>query len=512
MFKAFIVSVILIAGGVFVSGSEKKQRNFRDFSGLCQITMKYFDTLDTRSVGWARQDVFWNRLEGKGRGQWNDKYFKEHYLERFKLLLSKDVRLLPVLAYGVPWGSKKQGEEAVDHFELAGREYKFTMQPDGSCIFEQFHDKSVNGKIIRESSKRHFPYKKMATRWLCQENIKDWENYVRKIVRTLRKPPYNLEYFQIWNEAWPSSGFWRGNMDAYMRRIHFPAAKIIHEEGGKVVYGGWPCGAPIKFFVEFLDKYKAWDSIDILDIHYFPLAAMDYLAKELKKRGLDKGIWQTEIGFTTDQNFIGDNYPRALYWALKNNWDWGDKYKYFYFAHNNANDPKAYGYGRNLYVAGKPTPKAHSLITLSRLLEGGNLDLYEKISSKPALSFKIDERLSSLEAFKVGNKIICAVHLKANNKAKIFVDWEGEGDTIHLDHENVKMKLYLPEIAMDQVAKISRVSMTGYRQDISALAVKAESGIEVPVYIRDPKQPEHDYIEMPEGQLPAVFYVEIALK
>jgi hypothetical protein len=55
-----------------------------------------------------------------------------------------------------------------------------------------------------------------------------------------------------------------------MQRVHLPAARIIHEEGGRVVYGGWVCIGPLPELFSLLDRHQAWASIDVLDVHYLP--------------------------------------------------------------------------------------------------------------------------------------------------------------------------------------------------------------------------------------------------
>ena len=78
-----------------------------------------------------------------------------------------------------------------------------------------------------------------------------------------------------WNEAHPVSGFWEGDLDSYMTRVHLPAARIIRELGGKVVYGGWPCCGSLKELTTLLDKHDAWSTMDVVDVHYFGLNAFE---------------------------------------------------------------------------------------------------------------------------------------------------------------------------------------------------------------------------------------------
>ncbi len=127
------------------------------------------------------------------------------------------------------------------------------------------------------------------------------------------------------------------------------------------------------------------------------------------------------------------------------------------------------------------------------------------------MKFELNELASSLESFRVGNRIITAAHLLPNNHAKIFVDWNGDQDTIHLDYELPVLRLEFPEIAPDCIAKIERVSMYGSRMDLTE-RLEAGDGTAVNVPIREPDRSEFRFTDMPEDFLPQVFYTVITLK
>jgi hypothetical protein len=104
-------------------------------------------------------------------------------------------------------------------------------------------------------------------------DVEAWKRYVDAVVRKYSAPPYNLRYFQIWNEAagklsggLAQSTFWHGPdadgnvktskpyehaMQDYVERVHLPAAKIIRSYNAYVVYGGWPD-------LVGLDNVKTW--------------------------------------------------------------------------------------------------------------------------------------------------------------------------------------------------------------------------------------------------------------
>ncbi|MDP0496718.1 MAG: hypothetical protein Q7Q73_10975 [Verrucomicrobiota bacterium JB024] len=475
---------------------------FLNFSGVCQGNLKR-PQLWGEAIGWERKEASWHKLEPE-LGLWDEKAFHEYINQEFKQAASKNVKLLPLLAYTAPWSS---GDIPDQFFTLGSRRYEIVRQPDGNFIMRAF---SLDGDDESEPIiERNISALRMSHRYLSEDYVGDWEEYVYRVVSALRAE--GVEYFQIWNEAYPTSSFWYGNMDIYLERVHIPAAKIIHELGGKVVYGGWPCGAPLSEMAELFDKYDIWETVDIIDIHYFPLVGWEHVYRQLEQRNLTHiGLWQTEIGFTADPNFIGNFYPRALHWALSHDWDYPDKYKLFYFAYRSPDASDAKGYRRCLLLGDELNESGKSLKTLSEILDGGTMSLYEGVTSTPRLKPEIDERLSSMENFRVGNTIVTACHFIPNNKAKIFVDWnEGDMTTYHLDNGNPIVKLEYA-LERDEVVKVERVSMLGTRIELNAHQ-NTDGKLLVKAPIREEK-PEFAYTDMPEDTLPEVFYVVVTLK
>ncbi len=508
MLKRLIITVFTLT---LILNAEESRENtnpaFADFSGVCHGAVEK-DFLWGSALGWDRLDVAWGNLE-KEKGIWDEAYFQK-IKDKILTAKSKGVSFLPILDYAAPWA----GESPDQTFMLSGKKHEIKKESDGSYLLKVFSPVYLDGADGWEVSlERKISAHRMSTRWLNQDHVLDWENYVRKVVSELRQEPYSLEYFQIWNEAWPTSSFWYGDMDAYMTRIHMPAARIIHELGGKVVYGGWICGTPIREFTALLDKHNAWETIDVYDVHYFPLAAMETFYREMQQRGMqDRGLWQTELGFTSDPNFIGNLYPRVLHWALSRNWDWRDKFKLFYFAYGTPNDPKAYGYKRGLLLGNELNLSGRSLTTLSSLLSGDRIELYSRVESRPRLQPELNEKLSSMETFKVGFRIISAVHILPNNNAKIFIDWNGGMDSIHIDYERPGITLSFPALAADQIEKVERVSMYGSTLDLTSRIKPEAFGVSILVPIREPDLQEFRYTDMPESFLPEVFYTVIHLK
>ncbi|WP_233855568.1 hypothetical protein [Paraburkholderia sp. HD33-4] len=188
-------------------------------------------------------------------------------------------------------------------------------------------------------------------------DVSAWERYVEAVVRKYHAPPYNLRFFQIWNEAAgrlsggsPQASFWHGParpggendknapyeraMQDYVEKIHIPAARIIRRYGAYVVYGGWPDQGGLDTYSQWLEyrspkhNQRMLDCVDYLDTHYLAVKDLDYLYTGYVKQGPARGLWQTEIG---DRYMIDDHYlPRYFFdlavWALDRNWDDPNKY------------------------------------------------------------------------------------------------------------------------------------------------------------------------------------------
>ncbi|MFL9867938.1 hypothetical protein PQR67_27505 [Paraburkholderia fungorum] len=187
-------------------------------------------------------------------------------------------------------------------------------------------------------------------------DVEVWERYVEAVVRTYSAPPYNLRYFQIWNEAagrlsggLAQATFWHGAdaagnvksakpyeraMQDYVERIHIPAARIIRRYHAYVVYGGWPDQGGLDNFRTWLEyrspvlKERMLDWVDYIDTHYLPVADLDSLYQQYVRNGPARGIWQTEIGdaYMKDPHYLPRYFFDFAVWALDRNWDHANKY------------------------------------------------------------------------------------------------------------------------------------------------------------------------------------------
>jgi hypothetical protein len=187
-------------------------------------------------------------------------------------------------------------------------------------------------------------------------DVDAWKQYVDAVVRKYSAPPFNLRYFQIWNEAagklsggLPQATFWHGPdfnkdeklskpyeraMQDYVERVHIPAARIIRSYHAYVVYGGWPDQGGLSTFRQWLEyrspvlKERMLDWVDYIDTHYLNVSDLDSLYQQYVRNGPTRGIWQTEIGdaYMKDPHYLPRYFFDFAVWALDRNWDDPDKY------------------------------------------------------------------------------------------------------------------------------------------------------------------------------------------
>jgi len=467
---------------------------FQDFSGACQggdLQSPYWNRL----VGWNRFDLTWNSAEPE-EGKYNEAYLKKRY-ESIRQNVERGIKELPVLAYAPGWASIRgeyvfeQGDERKVYTPAGENDYRvkeFRKSKEG--VWELQADK--DGKTEKTVTSPRIP--------LAPENIAKWQAFVRRVVSDLRQPPYNIEYFQIWNEAHPKSGFYNGTLDEYVRNIHLPAAEEIRKLGGKVVYGGFPSCGTVDKLAAVLTKCKAWDSLDVIDIHYLPEWCMEYLRKKAAENGRpDMGVWQTEIIFHRKYYAVGQIYPTVLYWGLTHDWNNPDRYKLMIFAFGSPDDPKAYGYAKCMTAGRALTPHGKALETLADIFGNGKIEPYSRIKSEPRLEFAM--KGSRMAAFRTGNRILVAA---------IF-----DGKTLkEQEKQNLDtLRLTLPEIRPNSVKRVTRVGVFGEKEELSSAWKPAGTGIEVKVPLCE--NPENRYTDkfLEEDSLRRpVFYTLIELK
>ncbi len=475
--------IILIA--VFCLTLGAVEVRFRDFSGACQGGNLTTD-LWQNSLGWNRIDISWAAAEPE-QGKWNEAYLKKMYAT-IKRNLDANIKFLPCLAYAPGWAAIK-GE----HIFQTSNKRKVYTPADKPGIYRVVEFKKEKDEWIQvkesEAKNPKIP--------LDPAHYENWKNFIRKVATDLSQEPYNLEYFQIWNEAHPGSGFYDAPMDEYMQNIHTPAAEVIHGLGRKVVYGGFPVCGSVDQLVRLITKHKAWNTIDVLDIHYFPEWCMDYLRRHAAENGRpDMGVWQTEIVFHRKYYAVGTIYPTVLYWGLSNNWDYVDRYKLFFFALGSPNDPKVYGFGKNLMAGNNLTPHGQALKTLGDIFKDHPLAAYPEVKSTPELKFQLrDDRIAAL---KFGNQILVA---------SVFT-----GKTLE-EHEKQNLEMIKLEFpGLKSVQKAERVGVFGETLDITGNLKLDGKGVSIEVPLKESAEGRFNYmIEEGENLRRPVFYLLLTL-
>jgi hypothetical protein len=244
------------------------------------------------------------------------------------------------------------------------------------------------------------------------KDVRYWERYVEAVVKRYSTPPFNLKYFQIWNEAAgplsggdPQATFWHGPnfhrdprraapyqqaMQDYVERIHLPAARIIRKYGAYIVYGGWPDQGGLDNYCTWLEytspvqRTRMIDWVDYLDIHYLGTGDMETLYQRYVAKGKARGIWQTEIGdrYMADPHYLPTFYFDLAVWALGRAWDDPDKYVAMIY-HWDGTEPF------RLTVRGQPrrlTVSGNSLTVLCRTAPGRLAPFPHKVDPDRATS------------------------------------------------------------------------------------------------------------------------------
>ena len=301
-----------------------------------------------------------------------------------------------------------------------------------------------------------------------------WKDYVEAVVSKYSAPPYNLRYFQIWNEAagslsggLPQATFWHGPdfnrdemrskpyeraMQDYVERIHLPAARIIRKYHAYVVYGGWPDQGGLDNFHRWLEyrspvsNERMLDWVDYIDTHYLPVSDMESLYQQYVKNGPARGIWQTEIGdeYMKDPHYLPRYFFDFAVWALGRNWDDPDKYvsmvyhwdgyEPFRLTHRGPPERTYNVSGRSLVVL-RQTAGGHLEsfskplqcgpgVAASALLSGS--DLVMQVSSSAGWHNIAIGGLQALRAGKVQADFIDALSGKASAPGNVAVSWEND--------------------------------------------------------------------------------------
>lgn len=201
-----------------------------------------------------------------------------------------------------------------------------------------------------------------------------WNDFVASTVKRYRAHPYNITFFQVWNEPTLKAKFWLGNNEDFVNKIYIPAAKIIRENNGKVVFGGWPLSNTLNEFDYVLDKLDAIKYTDIIDFHYRDHKSYIKLYDKYLRTNRVEGIWQTELGFSSNPQNLLSSYLRIMSWALSHNWTSSDTYKLFWYPAWASREQKQYGLTTTLKNRTTVlTENGNELVLLNDLYASGDL-------------------------------------------------------------------------------------------------------------------------------------------
>jgi hypothetical protein len=288
---------------------------FRNFNGSVYLPAPGLSR--QLGIGWARVPFYWDVIEPQ-REKWNFEAADKAVLGA----ISQEVKVLPMLGYTVGW-AKAPGAR--------------------------------NTGPVRD--------------------VRDWEDFVQQVVARYNRAPFNLRYFQVWNEPTKQAGFWSGETNRdFIDLIYLPAAKVIRRHGCYVVFGGWPISNSLEEFDEILTYHDAWKWTDILDLHYNEVPAWQHLYDKWVKTGKCRGLWQTEVGASDGPFLLPRLYVESLHFALEADWHDPNQYKLFWYADWGAG-PDANkcltmtGPGNRIVLA----PQGKRMAVLNELLGGGPL-------------------------------------------------------------------------------------------------------------------------------------------
>lgn len=326
---------------------------FRDFNGANYLSSPEID--QQLGIGWTRQPFAWSDIEPeKGKWLWDktDQLVQSAH--------AQSVEVLPDLAYTAPWA-------------------------------ESVHGQQFSPPV----------------------HVEDWEDFVEHVVARYSQPPFNLRYFQIWNEPTHDAGFFYGTDQQFIDVIYLPAAKIIHSHHAYVVFAGWGKGDGLPRFNGLLAYRDASQLTDIVDVHYYGNNAWQPLYDQWVKSGRCRGVWQTEIGYTSDPDYLPGTYLWSVYWALRSGWSDPNEFKAFWYTvgATGANGSRCL---TTRDSGGKTvlTENGRRLAAINGELGGGALKLFTDVATTPNMTPGAVESRPMALGFEVGqNRIVVALLL-----------------------------------------------------------------------------------------------------
>lgn len=391
------VNLLLASSGSGASGSL-----FSDFSGanLSPARLNRPDLWRGLGLGMARIEAAWPSIQPRPT-EWNWADLDVRVLE----CVNAGVPVLLMVGYTPPWAAVEEDYT----FEEAGRQWHVSVGPfdaatnTRSVRFRGLPLAGGGGEVLEGTEAN-----------LRIRDVGAWTRFVNRLVTRYAAAPFNVRYYQIWNEFnWPAPwymGTWRDFID----RVYLPAARVIRGRGGKVVFGGWACTAGPKDLCDLLEYHDAWRLTDIIDFHYQTNAAFQVCYERFVKTGKCRGVWQTEVGWTDWKEYLINTYCRVFYWALRRRYDAPDGFRLFWFHFVGPADLAL----TDQFTPGQPlTHHGRCLRTLANLLTG-SVRPWDGFATDPPLAFSLTEEQPSAEGFQTPCSVVVAAHLPAEMLAR----------------------------------------------------------------------------------------------
>jgi len=390
---------------------------FSHFNGvnLSPARLEQPDLWRALRIGWARVEFPWTSIQPQ-KGEFLFEKYDPIVLE----LVREGINILGLISYSNPWAIPRRDYSFIyEGLDPTGKRVKqkweILFPPEGRPI-RRITDLGKGQIEESEADESRVP-----------PNSADWLNFVDKLVSHYSKPPFNIKYWQIWNEFnWPD--WYYQTSQHFMDNIHIPAAKIIRKYGCKVVLGGWACTGSAEELAKLLSHNDSWRYVDIIDFHYLTNNAFQTLYDAYIETGKCHGIWSSEIGWTLWEGYLPNCYPRLFYWALNHSKEDPEQYKLFWF--------HIMGYpGQPVILENENGEWKESFIgkrlrMLANLLPG-DVKPFKNYKTLPELPFDLVEEHPSSEGFLSPHSIVIACQLsedllRSHDKLEIRLPDEGK--------------------------------------------------------------------------------------
>ncbi len=339
----------------------KNNNTYKDLPfGICEhyLNEENAEIMRTAGIGNLRIDVFWDGIQ-------KDKF--SYNWDRFdnilKIAKKYDIKVLPIIDYGVPWAS------TAPH-NITG--YDRTRYMPHTIPFLRF----LNFLVER-----------------YQNEVDQWE---------------------VWNE--PNIGFWKSAKEKYaeLLKIAYEEIKSVDSKA-TVLMGGMSEASPE--WIKMLYREGAINSFDAYNIHpyHYQVIPEKRLPYELKKfnsivdKLSKKPIWITEIGAPTNIVSLQEQASYLVRDAVISLANGGEKFFWYELAdhHVDSNDKEA-NFGI-LYHDLSPKPAYVAYAILIHQLDDAKFD--EKMDMKSDSVYvyrfnKADQKIDVLWTLKDNEKIV----------------------------------------------------------------------------------------------------------